>query len=258
MRGIILPSQEDLRYFVCVAPLLGVLAAEGVHYLFEEMPRLKGQGGRNNLASGFSSPSTKHQILSLLLSVQAILLTWWYFQPGSAVGRLSLVAAWLAALAGLAVTIRGRDLAKGVLRGGWILLILAIAVLHMRGWRPLPVSAADRLWSEVARWYSTSSTPRPVTASPWFWLATNQDPFIESACEWPHVVPGTVIVWDSRYWKLPLTFFDLDQFRVIRQWETSDDPADPLFRGGAAKLRVVVLEWTLAVSCDYPCPKRSN
>src|SRR5712691_11383598 len=27
MRGIILPSQEDLRYFVCVAPLLGVLAA---------------------------------------------------------------------------------------------------------------------------------------------------------------------------------------------------------------------------------------
>jgi len=230
-----------LRFFVGGAPLLGVLAAQGVQYLFAD------------------DQSRARRTATLWLAmVQALVLTWWWTMAGSELGRLHLMVTWLvvAAVAGTAIssTLRGRSL----LRNGFIGVAFLIGAVYIIRSRPYPEpSPAHRIVAETADWFQTSEwRGRSVaTMRPYFWIRTGIDPasmtssFGYKAFARPlhdivrSAAPGTIIVWDSHFFAdVKLEEFNSSDFRLLHSVSTSEDPDDRFYRRGHAPFQMVVFE----------------
>jgi hypothetical protein len=221
------------RFFVCIAPLLGVIAAQGLHYLFEEAPALRRDMHTNNLVLGSLKQTAMPIVILILLVGQTILITWWLFQPNPPVGRLHVIASWLVAFLAIVMTIRRRR-PNRILWTALIVLLTAITFLYTTRWvRPDQVDTAfEALWADAAHWYATSEWQRqPVLAlHPFFWIAANRDPYTRlDRFNWDQLDPqsaslGTIILWDSdlgsKKRRCSVDFFNADQFRIIRSWET--------------------------------------
>lgn len=221
------------RFFVCIAPLLGVIAAQGLHYLFEEAPALRRDMHTNNLVLGSLKQTAMPIVILILLVGQTILITWWLFQRNPPVGRLHVIASWLVAFLAIVMTIRRRR-PNRILWTALIVLLTAITFLYTTRWvRPDQVDTAfEALWADAAHWYATSEWQRqPVLAlHPFFWIAANRDPYTRlDRFNWDQLDPqsaslGTIILWDSdlgsKKRRCSVDFFNADQFRIIRSWET--------------------------------------
>ncbi len=230
-----------LRLFVSAAPLLGVLATQGIHYLFAH------------------SQSRTRRVILPLVGLQALMFTWWWAMPGSYLGRLHLVTTWLVVLAVVGRAALSSPRLRSVVETGFIGLALLIAGVHLVRWWPLqgPPSVVDVMLSDTADWFQSSDWKgRPVVAiTPRFWMRSRKDPYETSYAVGykafgrgyedlvREAAPGTVIVWDTqRFSGVPLDAFSPREFRVIRSFSTSDDPEDRYFHRGQAPFRVVVFE----------------
>jgi hypothetical protein len=225
-----------LRFLVGCAPLLGVLAALGVHCLFRRRPVLFGA-----------------------VIVQALLISWWYSTPASSVGRLDVLAAWMVALAA-GNAMRGRGETRLPLQRAFVALALLISIGSIvRWWKPSStVEPAELIWSDIGSSFRAGqwNGRNIVAANASFWIASGKDPYAMpgeggfqgmSGNKLPELIlsspPGTIVVWDSHYMaRIPRELFNPLQFRIIRTLATSDDPHDRLFRGDTHKFGVIVLE----------------
>lgn len=228
------------RFFVSVAPLLGVISAQAVQHVL----------------------SRPRGLLVILSSIQAVAITWWYYQPFSRVGRLGLVSAWLVAMAAISVCVLPKRAAAALYKAGTV-LVFAIGIAHIARWvEPYRTYPSGEVCNLVGQWLRGSEyRARPLIAlNPSFWLAANRDPFdrtrldafvraggYDGLPESLQAIPGgTIVVWDSVYFprhaKIPLESLDAASFRVLHSSATTDDPSDALYRDDERVFELVILE----------------
>ncbi|HEY2931123.1 MAG TPA: hypothetical protein VGK99_05205 [Acidobacteriota bacterium] len=239
-----------LRFFAGVAPLLGVIAAQGEEILFEMGQRYFGLSWKRPTLYGF---------FIVVILLQTACMTAWHLMPGSPVSRFHLVASWM--VSGIAVMQSRWSWKLGRTLASVTLLLLSLASLA-RWVKPDNLRATDWIWADVGGWFTRGDLrTRPVIVLyPSFWLAVQRDPFDLSGLDsfyvangyrdletsLPMTSPGTIVLWDSHFFgrdaRIFPDFFRPNQFRILRYCETSKDPRDRFFQGNEAPFQVVVYE----------------
>ena len=216
------------RFFVAIAPLLGIIAAQGVQYLLEVRILQGRQAG---------SPSRKLGMTSLVILVSIFLQTAaissGFTRGESEVGGLHVIASWMILLTGIVCTGWGMSLSRKQ-QAAWLTALTSLALIYLVRWKPPSSEGVQQIvWAEVARWYANHPSKTAVIASNtnWFWVTIGLDPYATSpalSCkhddpqqELQSALPGTIFLWasDATLGGSPSEPADLADFKVIQKWK---------------------------------------